>query len=154
MVITLNTKNRYQGDPAIELTPSGASMTFKGGQPVMDQGIENAVIISLFTKPGWWGNTLITDENKKIGSTFEQIRTIIDVQTINDITDAATQALAWMKNSNLANKTEVTVTNPIGDQIKTAILIMPPGQDARKLLFLKNGLNWISQAQNPAHERY
>ena len=145
--------NRFQGDPKITLTPDGASMMFKGGQPVMDQGIENAAILSLFTQSGWWGNALISDVNKKIGSNFERQRTIIDVQTINDVYDDAVSALKWMQDSGLASNIDVTVTNPVGDQIKTAVVISPPGQDAKKLLFLKNGINWIAQAQNPAHER-
>lgn len=146
--------NRFQGDPAIKLTPGGADMKFIGGQPVMDQGIENAAIISLFTKPGWWGNSLITENNKKIGSKFQQQRTIIDIDTINDYTDDATIALQWMVNSRLASKVDITVTNHRGDEIKTDIKIYPPGQTLRQLLFLKNGLNWIAQSCNPAHERY
>jgi len=148
------TFNRFQGDPAIKITESGASMKFIGGQPVMDQGLENAVTISLFTKPGWWGNALIRDDNKKIGADFERVRVTVDLQTINDYADAARQALKWMKDSNLASRVEVTVTNPRTDWIKTQIDIYPPGQDLQSLLFLKNGLNWISQAVNPAHKRY
>ncbi len=146
--------NRFQGDPAIKITDSGATMKFIGGQPIMDAGLENAAIISLFTKPGWWGNTLIADENQKIGSEFEQIRTIIDVQTINDYNDAATLALKWMRDSGIASKIDIEVTNPSNDIINTSIIIRPPGSDLTELLFIKNGLNWLSQAQNPAHERF
>jgi phage gp46-like protein len=146
--------NRFQGDPAIRITDSGASMEFIGGQPVMDQGLENAVIISLFTKKGFWGNTLVTEESKKIGSDFEKIRTIINIQTINDYTDSINNALKWMKDSGLVNKIDVNVTNPTADQINAKIILYPPSQDALELLFIKNGLNWIQQAQNPAHERF
>jgi phage gp46-like protein len=146
--------DRFQGDPAIKLTPSGATMEFKGGQPVMDQGLENAVIISLFTKKGYWGNVLVSDENKKIGSDFEQVRTIIDIQTINDYTDSINVALKWMKDSGLVSKIDVNVTNPSQDQIKAEIILYPPRQTEIELLFIKNGLNWIQQAQNPAYERF
>lgn len=145
--------NRFQGDPAIKLTPDGAKMKFIGGQPIMDQGFDNAVQISLFTKPGWWGNDLVIEDNKKIGSTFQEQRTIVDIQTINDYTDAAKLALNWMIDNNIASKIEINVTNPNMNYIKTSIFIYPPGQDASKLLFLQNGINWISQAKNPAYER-
>ena len=145
--------NRFYGDPKITLTNSGASMTFKGGQPVMDQGLENAVVISLFTKPGFWGNDLIREESQKIGSDYQQQRTIIDVQTINDVRDAAKNALKWMKGTEVASKIEIQVINPYNDQIQTAIRILPPGQDANELLFFKNGINWVNQAVNPAYER-
>jgi len=146
--------DRFQGDPAIKLTPSGATMDFNGGQPVMDQGLENYQIISLFTKKGWWGNILFENVNQKIGSDFEEIRTIIDIQTINDYTDAARTALKSMKDSGLAKSIDINVTNPSNDFIKISILTTPPSKDITELLFIKNGLNWIQQAQNPAHERF
>jgi len=145
--------NRFTGDPAVKITEHGARMKFVGGQPVMDQGIENAVQISLFTKKGWWGNFLLK-ENEKIGITdFNTIRVVVDIQTINDYRDDAEKALKWMTETGLASKIDVVVTNPYTNQIWTKILITPPGQDVMELLFIKNGLNWILQAQNPAHER-
>jgi phage gp46-like protein len=145
--------DRFSGDPAVKLTNNGAKMKFVGGQCVMDQGVENATLISLFTKPNWWGNTLIDDPNKKVGSKFERQRTIIDVQTINDVFDDATQALKWMKDSKLSSKIDITVTNPRLDFIQTKIDIYSPAGTLAQILLLKNGPNWISQAKNPAHER-
>jgi phage gp46-like protein len=145
--------NRFQGDPALQITLNGADMRFIGGQPVMDQGVNNAALISLFTKRGWWGNVLFTDVNQKIGADFEEIRTIVDVQTLNDYNDAARGALKWMTDSGLASRVDVDVTNPVTNQIRTTVAIYPPGQDLEELKFLKNGINWISQAANPAHER-
>lgn len=147
--------DRFQGDPAIKITNSGATMKFTGGQPNMDQGLENAAQISLFTKKGYWGNALTDDENEKIGSEFEQIRTVIDIETINDYTDAARLALQWFKDTGLASNIDITVLNPRLDIISTSILIHPPGSGSlTELLFIKNGLNWLQQAANPAHERF
>ena len=150
----MTTYNRFQGEPAVTLKNGGASMQYISGQPVMDQGLENTTQISLFTKPGWWGNVLFSDPNKKIGSTFQEIRPIIDIQTINDYTDAADDALSWMKKVKLASKIDIEVTNPYNDQIRTKIIITPPGQNINELLFTSNGLNWIAQANNPAHARF
>ena len=94
--------SRFQGDPAIEITPDGACMTFKGGQPIMDQGFHNAALISLFTKPDWWGNSLEKQNNKKIGSNFERNRVIQDVDSVNEVSDDAKQALKWMLDSEIA----------------------------------------------------
>lgn len=149
----MKTFNRFQGDPAITITEEGASMTFKGGQPVMDQGLENAVILSLYTKKGYWGNTLLRKESQKIGSDFSEIRTVVNIDTINDYTDDATGALRWMKTENIASKIDISITNPYNDQIYSDIKITPPGQDTQELLFFKNGINWINQAANPSHER-
>jgi phage gp46-like protein len=147
--------NRFAGDPALKITEDGADLEFVGGQPIMDQGLENAAIISLFTRPGWWGNTLFDQESEKIGSGYEDAcnQPIVAISSINDVSDAATKALNWMRDANMARNIGVTVTNPRNDYLKTDIKIEPPGQDIRQLLFLKNGINWISQALNPAHTR-
>lgn len=147
-------KSIFSGDPLIKITENGATMKLVDGQPIMDQGLENAVLISLFTKPGWWGNALIRDINKQIGSNFERQRTIVDLETINNVIDDATLALEWMKDVRLSNKIEINVTNPYMNQIHVSIKIYPPGKDAQEFIFTDNGINWISQAINPAHERF
>lgn len=145
--------SRYQGDPAISVDEMGAHMTFRGGQPVMDRGLENYVLISLLTLPGWWGNVLTTDPNRRLGSSFSRPRTHVDVRTVNEYGDDARSALRAMTDSGLASKIDVAVANPRADEIRTTIRIYPPGQDARTLVFTRNGLNWIAQATEPAHER-
>lgn len=146
--------NRFAGDPALKITENGAFLQFIGGQPIMDQGLNNAVLISLFTKPGWWGNTLIPDPNKKVGSEYQKIRTVIDVATVRDVSEAADEALRWMTDTGLVNNIEIQTVNPAGDQIRTAINFYPPGNDVQSFLFTKNGLSWIGQATNPAYKRF
>lgn len=147
--------NRFQGDPMIAITPDGATMKFISGQPIMDGGFSNAVIISLHTRKNWWGNILFDTESEKIGSDFEKtcLEPIVSLSSINNITDAAEKALKWMKNDSIASDINITVTNPKADNIRTEIIITPPGQDAEKLLFIKNGINWIGQVNNPDYKK-
>ena len=147
--------NRFQGDLAISISEDGAKMKFINGQPVMDQGLENAVLISLFTKKGYWGNALITEESKKIGSDVEvtSLEPIVSIQSVNNMSDAIDIALKWMTDTKLSHENEITVTNPNSNNLRATIKITPPGRDSQTLLFLKNGLNWIAQSQNPASER-
>jgi phage gp46-like protein len=145
--------NRYQGDPAIAITPDGACMTFRGGQPVMDKGFHNAILISLHTKPGWWGNVFETEESKKIGSNFERNRVIQDIKTINEIIDDANQALKWMLDKNIAEKINVDAVNIKLNNIDIKITIKPLGSNEQEFLLTENGLSWINQALNPANER-
>jgi hypothetical protein len=55
--------DRTQGDPKITMENDGADLVFRGGQPVMDSGLENAILISLFSGAEWFdfenGNTNI-----------------------------------------------------------------------------------------------
>lgn len=146
--------DRYQGDPKLILTEYGADLVFKGGQPVMDAGLENAVMISLFTRRGWAGNIFFDDTEEQIGSDYlDKFNQAITFTMINDVRIAAEKALEWMVEAGLASNIAVTVTNPRGIQIDTMILIQPPGKDLKVLLATKNGTNWIFQKVDPANLR-
>lgn len=140
----------YQGDPKIIVDEDGADLKFVGGQPVMDQGLENLAIISLLTRPGWVGNDLLDDVNEKIGSDYEDsANKAITLSSINSITDAADKALS----SDVFGKKTIEVSNPISNRIETNILIEPPGSDIFELILSRNGLSWQAQKINPASER-
>ena len=140
----------YQGDPKIELTVNGSKLVYKGGQPVMDQGLENLALISLFTTQGWAGNVLFADPAQKIGSDFiEATNQSITLTMLNDVAQAAKRAL----DNPIFGNVEVEVTNPNSYRINVRIRLTPPGQDSMTLLLQKNGLNWILQKTNPANER-
>jgi phage gp46-like protein len=118
----------------------------------MDRGLENAVKISLFTKRGWWGNTLTTEESKKIGSDVEEsVKKTITLSAIADMEVSVKQALDWMRKKGIANA-EVEITNPAGNQTEMVVSIQPPGQDVQELRLSTNGENWREQAVNPANK--
>jgi phage gp46-like protein len=140
----------YQGDPQININENGASLNFVGGQPTMDRGLENLGKISLFTEPGWAGNTLFDEIDQQAGSKFEEIsRQPITLQMLNDLRNAAENALDNPAFGNV----EVSINNPSGYRLNVTITLSPPGQDIKTLLLTKNGLNWIAQALDPAHLR-
>jgi phage gp46-like protein len=147
-----NNKTIFQGDPKIYITLNGANLDFRGGQPVMDQGLENYALLQLFTKSGWIGNALFSDPNQKIGSDFEEAnKAPITVSSLNDVRDAAEKALQIMVDSGLASEIIVDTTNPSGSIRQTNILIRPVGADAFQLSVSKNGANWIAQIKDPAY---
>jgi phage gp46-like protein len=145
--------NRFQGDIKVKITLDGAKMKFTDGEPVRDKGIENAISIALFTKPGWWGNTLIRETNKKIGSDFERQRVIVDVDTLNEVRDDANRALQPLLDTNLLSKFDLIATNPNLNYIEVKIKTYSPGQDIKELLFFTNGINWVNQAEDPAYRK-
>jgi hypothetical protein len=135
--------NIFEGDPKLTLGPDGATITYIGGQPIMDQGINNLVLISLFTRPGWSGNLFLKDVNEKIGSDFlDACSKPITLSSLNDIRQAAELAL---KNPALGD-VKVTVLNPVSTRLDIKILISPPGKNYSELLLQKNGLNWLMQS--------
>jgi phage gp46-like protein len=144
--------NRFQGDIAVQIGMDGAIMKCIAGDFVRDQGFENAVNISLFTRPNYWGNIFFKKSSEQIGSDYQDDceKPIVNISSINNITDAAQRALKWMTDNALADKITINVTNPRTDYINTSIEISPPGSGNLSFIFTKNGANWIGQANNPA----
>jgi len=140
----------FSGDPYITLGPNGSRLHYTGGQPVMDQGIENLAIIALFTRQGWAGNTFFTDPNQEIGADFvDAANQPITINSLTDVEQAAVRAL----DSPAFGRVTATATNPVSDRLVVRILIEPPGQDSATIILTRNGLNWQAQAVNPAHAR-
>lgn len=146
--------DRYQGDPKLTLDENGADLVFKGGQPVMDRGLENAALISLHTREGWAGNVFFRSPAEQIGSQYEnRLQDPITLKAFNNVRNAATKALQWMIDEKAASSIDVSVSNPTGKKVQTAVLIKPPSRDPLVLLLTKNGLNWIAQTVDPAYLR-
>lgn len=146
--------DRYQGDPKMILDEQGSDLVFRGGQPVMDRGLENAALISLQTRPGWAGNILFRKPSEKIGSKYElSLEQPITITSLNTVRNAAKEALQWLLDQKIASKIEVAVSNPTGQRTKTIAIISPLSRDLLILLLTKNGMNWIAQKLDPANLR-
>ena len=140
----------YSGDPRVFLSANGARLYYKGGQPVMDQGIENSALIDLFGGEDWAGNIFFDDEEEKIKSKFLKAASgPITIGYLRDVEQAAEQSLT----SSIYGTVKATATNPSSFITQVNILIEPPGGEAFNLLLTKNGINWQFQKLNPAHAR-
>lgn len=145
----------YQGDPAIKIDADGATNVYREGQPIMDGGFENAVLISLFTKENWVGNVLTDNTSEQIGSKFEQsMKEPINIEGLNSRRDAAEKSLKWAVDDGLFKSVTVNVTNPRGNIILVNIRIEPPNGEAVNLTLDNAGANWRIQKENPAHGRF
>jgi phage gp46-like protein len=142
--------NIFSGDPYITISENGSRLHFKGGQPVMDQGLENMVLISLFTRRGWAGNSLFRDLEQQIGSDFLDVAE--QPTTLRNLSDLEQSAIRALKSS-VFGRVTATATNPESNIKKISILIEPPGQDSKTIILTKNGQNWQFQAENPAYKR-
>ena len=143
----------YQGDPALFLDENGSELIFKGGQPILDQGLENAAKISLFTE-GWFGNVLFDEESQRVGSNFEsENRKPITATNLQSREQSAIDALQWLIDDGIASNVEVEASNENGVKVDYIIRIFPVGRDVQELRVSENGLNWIAQFFNPAHGR-
>jgi phage gp46-like protein len=144
--------DRFQGDPKMVLDADGADLVIRGGQPIMDQGLENTALISLHTREGWCGNIFARKPEQRIGSKFElALEQPITLTSLNSVRTAALNALQWMVDTRVAAGVDVAVSNPSGAMTKTLAVITPPSRDPLILLNTKNGSNWINQKLDPAN---
>jgi phage gp46-like protein len=148
--------DNYQGDPYITIDEDGANLTFRGGQYLMDQGLENPINLSLFTRgaPGsfWFGNTFFKKNSQKLGSRFEEsTEQPITVSSLNNTRNEALAALKWMRVDGIVSKIDVSVTNPESNRLRVVIFIQPPSGETVVLIATKHGASWITQIQDPAH---
>jgi hypothetical protein len=139
------TYDPYSGDPRLTLSPAGADLTYRDGQPVMDAGLENYVLISLFTRPGWCGNLLLPPASR-IGSDFEDAcARSITLSALADIANAVERALR----SAYFPDIKVTVTNPRSNWLSIIITLGSGGV----ITLDRRGLLWEAQTLDPASRR-
>jgi len=140
----------YQGDPRMTLDENGANLVYRDGQPLMDRGLENPVLIALFTKRGWAGNALFRNPNQRVESDFVAAHEQpITLSALNEIRDAAEKALI----TPVFGTVTVVTNNPRANVVSSVITIEPPGSDIQTLIVSRNGLNWISQIIDPAYRK-
>jgi phage gp46-like protein len=118
-----------------------AEFKYVSGNPVMDQGVHNAAVISLFTEENWGGNAFLPAESQ-IGSDFVKLcQGTITLQKLNDVENSAVRALR----SPLFPKVEAEARSPESGRLDVEISISPGGGLS---IARENGL-WIAQARNP-----
>lgn len=148
--------NLFSGDPKIFVNRNGAYLDWRGGQCVMDAGLENTALFLLLIEPDWPGNYLFDNQDHEVGKGrfLEVVNQPITALSLLDAEAAAEQALEPMKTWGLASDISAEVTNPEGQEIRTTIEITPPDRDPVVLVGLRNGVNWIWQIKDPAYRRF
>lgn len=136
----------YEGDPKIFIDEEGMDWNFPGdgGQPEMEQGVENQALISLFTDEGWPGNFYFKNVDQKIGSDYsEKTKLPITLPNLEVIRKSSIKAL---KNPIFGTVTSV-VTAPKNNFIKNVMTVSPIGGGIDELILTKNGINWKIQSE-------
>ena len=118
---------------------NGAEFKYVGGNPIMDQGVHNAALISLYTRQGWCGNIFLPPESR-IGSDFEKTcEGSLTLSKLADVERAAELALA----SPLFPEVRAKARNPNSDTLEVNIKIGPGGA----LSLNREGPLWRAQAK-------
>lgn len=135
--------NRYQGDPLLSIEENGIDIPFFGGQPIMDRGLTNAVLNSLFIPKGYILSKLIGCEGLEGSDFLHACNKTTTVSNLNEVRQRAEKAL-----SSIDGTKEIFVSNPSGNKKEILIRIKPPGENKEKtieFLFTKKGIYWYYQ---------
>jgi len=131
----------YEGDVKLIQTDDGGDIEFIAGQPVMDQGLETAVYISLFSSD-WWGNA-ISEQNEKLESKLEDIyNRNLSNQTRLDAEEYVRKALEWMIRLGIAKRIDVSASLPTPGWLGLEITIIEPNGSEQNLRY---SINWAKQ---------
>jgi len=131
----------YEGDVKLVQTDDGGDIEFVAGQPVMDQGLETAVYISLFSGD-WWGNT-ISEQNEKLNSELEELyNRNLSNQTRLDAEEYVRKALEWMISLGIAKRIDVSASLPTPGWLGLEITIIEPNGSEQNLRY---SINWAKQ---------
>jgi hypothetical protein len=89
----------YTGDLQLQLNDGGNwDFNFINGQPCMTDGLDSAVILSVFGEPDTWQNGITNNPSEKYISEFPEIvkRGTVSDKTRKDGIQAIKRALRWM----------------------------------------------------------
>jgi len=144
----------FQGDPYLQVTADGIGVTFKDGQSIMDQGIENTTVLRLIFKKDWFANAYLSTERRiKKSQGLVALSKPLTVNSINNAKRGFISDLKPLKDRSLVSKIEVDITNPKGNSVDVIIRLYKPSGSLVTLLAQRNGLNWFWQVQNPANRK-
>jgi phage gp46-like protein len=136
-----NTPNRF-GDIRLIPTPDGARFSFADGQPEMDGTLENSVYLSLFC-PNWWGNA-VSRTDQRMSSTLQATvnRSKISNQGRLDVIASAQSSLAWMVQTGIASKVDVSAVIVGVGKMELTVAIEQPTAPRE---ILRYQINWEQQ---------
>jgi len=153
----MNGTDIYEGDPKMILGPNGSYFEYRGGQPIMDRGIENSISIDLGTKSkgvnshqkGWIGNYLMLDPAQRIGTDYQDTfqNSPINLRGLSLREQATKKALS----GKVYGEIKPDVSNPVSDKVVNKITVSPPSGTFK--IFTVFSQLWQFQISDPANER-
>lgn len=132
----------YDGDPILIDAGDGGDLLIVNGQPEMDDGLQNAVFLSLFTDNAWWANSILPDNEQATSELSTLDRSVLTNKTRLDAEEYARQALSWMVSDGLASKISVSAEIVAIGVLGLIITIDQPGKQST----VRYKINWENMA--------
>jgi phage gp46-like protein len=125
----------YDGDLKLYETGVGPDIIIQNGLVTRDEGLENAVYISIFS-PDWWGNDISEDSEKTKSKLEELMSGNLTTQNILDIEEEIKSVLQWMIDDNIVKSIAVSTEVPAVGYLYILIELSEPE------FSIKYGINW------------
>lgn len=89
----------------------------------LEDGLYSAIIVSLFTEPGWWGNAYLERKGDAYGCKLsEACRASLGQATLQRLEDECMRALSWMVQDGIARNVAVSARKK-GDNVSLTITV-------------------------------
>jgi phage gp46-like protein len=141
-----------QGDIFLFSQLDGGEISIKNGEPVMDQGFESAVYLSLGGSiSDWWGNEYLDDNEKiiSLSGAFAQDNELTSASLLT-YEELVLKDLEWFINTKIADTINVTAVAVSRNKTEVSIEIIAAGDTKIINPFL---VNWNQQRDYAASER-
>lgn len=130
-------------------------LVIENGDLKADNGLETAVLISLFSDKvvqredlpegetevrGWWADNVSTPNNDLIGSklwTLDRVKTSLDTESA--LEDFAKESLAWMIEDGIAKNVTASASRVSTERIDLSVVIIKPDGDDIPFKFIWDG---------------
>lgn len=133
----------YDGDPALVYGLDGFDLLVEDGQPFMDSGLKNALTISLFTEPNWWGN-VVSKKEERIGSDFiGSVSGKLTNLTRLNAEEAARGATKWLIEQGIAKTISLETAIPAVERLYLELTTERPDGKAQSFAYQ---INWQALA--------
>jgi len=140
-------ETRTQGDPKIYMLPNGIEIRYQGGQPIMDGGLENMVLILLFTEKGWPMNKVLHLSEQIVSDYLSECRKPITITQIRNIEVSAEDALKPIENNGIGTITGLSVRMSSGNIVNLTFIVNPPSGNTQVFNISGFGRNWELQKE-------
>jgi phage gp46-like protein len=129
----------YEGDPKLFPCGDACDLEIVNGQPIMDDGLENAVFLSIFTTAQWWGNSVALDDAERYLSRFNELqrRTLTEAALL-DAEEYAKAALAWLVAGRIAASVTVAASIMADGFLGLEVVVSRPDRSQT----IRYSVNW------------
>jgi phage gp46-like protein len=144
----------FEGDLALFNNLIAGDINVENGQPTMEQGLETAIFISLYSgdKKSYWANeNLQQTPTYQMGGEYEKLSEglALNPQSAQRLNEAIKRDIQWLIDENIVN--EITTQSSIINGAYQVVITVLKNDNSTQQFKYSN--NWVGQYLSPSHEK-